>query len=99
VERFLSEALNDALAQLPDKQRRTVELTAAGHMSRDEIADEVGVRTGTLSSHRARSLRKLADVLGPIITMISSIVNAIVHAGVRLQMAAFALIAALLAML
>ena len=41
-------------------------MTVEGDLSRDQVADRMGVKTGTVSSHRARGLRKLADILGPV---------------------------------
>jgi RNA polymerase sigma factor (sigma-70 family) len=77
VERYLREALN----QLPDLQRQAVEMTVEGELSRDQVADRMGVKTGTVSSHRARGLRKLADILGPIVTSIVNLIHVLGNGG------------------
>lgn len=63
VERFLREAVEAAMQQLPDKQRRAVQLTTAGDLTREEIAEAMGVSAGAVSSHRTRGLRRLIEAV------------------------------------
>ncbi|WDQ00108.1 sigma-70 family RNA polymerase sigma factor [Micromonospora chalcea] len=63
VERFLREAVETAMQQLPDKQRRAVQLTTAGELTREEIAEAMGVSAGAVSSHRTRGLRRLVEAV------------------------------------
>ena len=67
IDRLLLDALPDALQTLPDRQRKAVEMTAAGDRSRDEIAAAMGVAAGTVSPHRTRGLKKLKERLAPIV--------------------------------
>jgi RNA polymerase sigma factor (sigma-70 family) len=69
----IANCLRHALHQLPDRQRLAVELTVEGDLSREDIAQQIGVRAGTVSSHRTRGLRKLARVLAALATAISTI--------------------------
>ncbi|MEU9742196.1 sigma-70 family RNA polymerase sigma factor [Micromonospora chersina] len=75
IQQEVGRHLRDALQQLPEKQRLAVELTAEGELSRDQVARRIGVPSvGTVSSHRARGLRKLANVLAPIVMSLGQVV-------------------------
>ena len=53
-----------ALGQLPTKQRAVIALRYYDNLSEREIADLLGVSTGTVKSHASRGLEKLRVALG-----------------------------------
>lgn len=75
VERFLQEALE----QLTDKQRQAVELTTAGDLTREEIAETMGVKPGTVSGHRDKGLRRLGELLAMLFVGIVHLVGWSLH--------------------
>jgi RNA polymerase sigma factor (sigma-70 family) len=56
-------AVQAALAQLPDDQRRALELAYYGGLSQAELAEELGVPLGTVKSRMFAALAKLRDLL------------------------------------
>lgn len=52
-----------AMAQLPEQQRRTVELAYFGGMSQSEIAEQTGQPLGTVKTRARLALQKLREVL------------------------------------
>ncbi|GAA4475292.1 RNA polymerase sigma factor [Phytohabitans houttuyneae] len=85
IDELLRAALPDALRTLSDLQRQAIELTLSGEHSRAEVGEAMGVAPGTVSSHRARGLSKLAEILGPIVMAISTVLDAIAHSGIVLM--------------
>ena len=59
------DALVQALAQLPPRQRRTVVLRYFADLSVDETARDLGCSTGTVKSQTSDALRKLDALLSP----------------------------------
>lgn len=56
-------ALNSALQQLPERQRRAVELRHLEGLSNPQIAEILGVNVAAVESLTARGKRKLAEIL------------------------------------
>ena len=52
-----------ALAELPDQERKLIELAYWGGLSQSEIADFVGIPLGTVKTRTRSALSGLADVL------------------------------------
>jgi RNA polymerase sigma-70 factor (sigma-E family) len=59
------DALMQALAQLPPRQRRTVVLRYFAELSVEETATDLGCSTGTVKSQTNAALRKLDALLSP----------------------------------
>ena len=59
------DALMQALAQLPPRQRRTVILRYFAELSVEETATHLGCSTGTVKSQTSAALRKLDALLSP----------------------------------
>jgi RNA polymerase sigma factor (sigma-70 family) len=57
--------LGDALTQLPEAQRRAVELRVVGELGYDELADRLGVSQQVARARVSRGLRALARALEP----------------------------------
>ena len=58
--------LDEAIARLPDAQRRVVVLHHLGGRSLADIADEEGVAIGTIKSRLHRGRARLAELLAPV---------------------------------
>lgn len=58
------QVLWDALRALPPRQRATVVLRYYGDLSEADIAETLGISTGTVKSQSARALAKLRRALG-----------------------------------
>jgi RNA polymerase sigma-70 factor (ECF subfamily) len=52
-----------ALAELPEQERKLIELAYWGGLSQSEIADFVGIPLGTVKTRTRSALSRLADVL------------------------------------
>jgi RNA polymerase sigma-70 factor (sigma-E family) len=57
--------LFDALARLPEMQRKVVVLRHWAGLSVIETAEDLGLTEGTVKSHTSRALAKLHDLLNP----------------------------------
>ncbi|MEV6495687.1 sigma-70 family RNA polymerase sigma factor [Actinoplanes sp. NPDC051633] len=75
IEQEVQRYLNEALEQLTDKQRQAIELTTAGELTREQIADQMGVCVGTVSGHRAKGLDRLIELLGPLLAVITPVID------------------------
>ena len=58
------EAVQRALAQLPEEQRRPIELAYYGGFSQSELADRLGEPLGTIKSRMFTGLKRLRELLG-----------------------------------
>lgn len=56
--------LADALAHLPDTQRRALQLSYWEGLTQAEVADRLELPLGTIKSHQRRGIRRLRDALG-----------------------------------
>lgn len=61
----LSPALEDALAELPQKRRQAVQLRVVDDLPYDAIAQLLGCSEQTARAHVSRGLRRLERVLAP----------------------------------
>jgi RNA polymerase sigma-70 factor (ECF subfamily) len=52
-----------ALAELPEQERRLIELAYWGGLSQSEIAEFLGIPLGTVKTRTRSALSRLADVL------------------------------------
>ncbi len=59
----LSPALDDALAELPQKRRQAVQLRVVEDLAYDAIAERLGCSEQTARAHVSRGLRRLEHVL------------------------------------
>ncbi len=55
------ESIRHAMASLTEKQRRTIDLAYARHMTHEEIARALGEPAGTIKSRLSAALRKLRE--------------------------------------
>jgi RNA polymerase sigma-70 factor (ECF subfamily) len=60
---WLRHHVHDALAELPEEQRRLIELAYWSELSQSEIADRLGIPLGTVKTRTRRALSRLAGVL------------------------------------
>jgi RNA polymerase sigma factor (sigma-70 family) len=58
------EAVQRALLQLPEEQRRPIELAYYGGLSQSELAERLGEPLGTIKSRMFTGLKRLRDLLG-----------------------------------
>ena len=58
------EAVQSALAQLPEEQRRPIELAYYGGFSQSELAERLGEPLGTIKSRMFTGLKRLRELLG-----------------------------------
>jgi RNA polymerase sigma-70 factor (ECF subfamily) len=58
------EAVQRALAQLPEEQRRPIELAYYGGFSQSELAERLGEPLGTIKSRMFTGLKRLRELLG-----------------------------------
>jgi RNA polymerase sigma factor (sigma-70 family) len=58
------EAVQRALAQLPEDQRRPIELAYYGGFSQSELAERLGEPLGTIKSRMFTGLKRLRELLG-----------------------------------
>jgi RNA polymerase sigma factor (sigma-70 family) len=58
------EAVQRALAQLPEEQRRPIELAYYAGMSQSELAERLGEPLGTIKSRMFTGLKRLRELLG-----------------------------------
>ena len=59
--------MRDALAQLPEMQRRVLELAYYKGLSQTEIAAELDAPLGTVKSWARKGLFELRDALGALV--------------------------------
>ena len=64
-----SNRVRAALAELPDTQRRVLEMAYYRGLSQTEIADELATPLGTVKSWARRGLLSLRDSLAPLVGM------------------------------
>ena len=57
------EAVQRALAQLPEEQRRPIELAYYGGFSQSELAERLGEPLGTIKSRMFTGLKRLRELL------------------------------------
>jgi RNA polymerase sigma-70 factor (ECF subfamily) len=62
---FDAQAVREAMAQVPDDQRRTIEMAYFAGMTHVEIAAETGVPLGTVKSRLRIGLEKMREYLRP----------------------------------
>lgn len=62
---LLAERVRQAVAALPDDQRRAVELAYFGGKTYVEVAEALGIPEGTAKSRLRLAMRRLAVALGP----------------------------------
>jgi RNA polymerase sigma-70 factor (ECF subfamily) len=55
--------LRDAMARLPEEQRKALELAYYGNRTQSEVATELSVPLGTVKSRLSTAMRRLADEL------------------------------------
>ena len=60
----LREALNNSLAQLPEKCRQVFELSRFEQLSHQEIAQKLGISQKTVANHINRALKQLRHSVG-----------------------------------
>jgi RNA polymerase sigma-70 factor (ECF subfamily) len=58
------EAVQHALAKLPEEQRRPIELAYYGGLSQSELAERLGEPLGTIKSRMFTGLKRLRELLG-----------------------------------
>jgi RNA polymerase sigma factor (sigma-70 family) len=58
------DAVQRALAQLPDEQRRPIELAYYGGFTQSELAERLGEPLGTIKSRMFTGLKRLRELLG-----------------------------------
>ncbi|MGH7189536.1 MAG: sigma-70 family RNA polymerase sigma factor [Acetobacteraceae bacterium] len=61
--RFERERVQEALAQLPDQQRETLELAYYGGFTQSELAQRLGRPLGTIKSQMYTALHSLAEIV------------------------------------
>lgn len=58
------ESVRAALQELSEKQRQTIALAYYGHLTHEEIANQLGEPIGTVKSRLASALRRLREIFG-----------------------------------
>jgi RNA polymerase sigma-70 factor (ECF subfamily) len=69
AERWQAERIRQALAALPEAQRRAIVLAYFGGFSQREVAAITEVPLGTVKTRMLTAMRKLRDGLSPLVTV------------------------------